>query len=140
VCFRERAALLEDEIAARMKPADPEVTGAVLRLAEDPATRIGLLAGSAAAARRLERKFLEHVGVSPKQLARVFRLQQALRLWTAGEVAGLAQLAAAAGYADQAHLSREFAVLTGMPPQRLGARGMSHSFKTLGPERGTMTS
>jgi transcriptional regulator GlxA family with amidase domain len=111
----------------------------VRRLAEDPGTRIGCLAGSAAGTRRLERKFLDRVGVSPKRLARVFRLQKAVQLLASGEATGWAEVAAASGYADQAHLTREFAELVGASPQQaLRERGLSVSFNTARPRRGSI--
>ncbi len=64
--------------------------------------------------RQLERLFLEHVGTSPKFYQRVMRLHAALRVLLRGP--GPAEAAAAAGYADQAHFTREARVLTGHPP------------------------
>jgi hypothetical protein len=54
--------------------------------------------------------------ISPKLLARTLRFDRAIRLIGGGRVAGLADLAAASGYADQAHLSREFRVFAGSAP------------------------
>ncbi|MEU2233683.1 helix-turn-helix domain-containing protein [Streptomyces vietnamensis] len=66
--------------------------------------------------RHLESRFREQLGIGPKQLARVLRLNRAIRLLTAGRPA--AETAAECGLYDQAHLSREFTALTGMPPGR----------------------
>ena len=71
--------------------------------------------------RRLQRAFDRSVGLSPKVLGRVFRFRQAIRqLDAAGDrrPASWAALAAAAGYADQAHLIREFKALAGVTPAR----------------------
>jgi hypothetical protein len=138
--FAERAAILEGEILARVRPLDPEVGAAVRRLAADPSTPVNRLVEDAAGARRLERKFLASVGVPPKRLARVFRLQRALRLWNAGEARGWADLAAAAGYADQAHLVREFSEMVGASPQSFAGRERltSDSFKTAAPGERTL--
>lgn len=58
--------------------------------------------------RELQRLFAAHVGVTPKFALRRHRLQEiALRL-ERGEVANLAELAFELGYADQAHLARDF--------------------------------
>lgn len=76
----------------------------------------------------LARQFREHVGVGPKELGRVARLQRAIAAvqhGTApsrgGKVAprtvGLAQLALDLGYFDQAHMSREFNELAGLTPR-----------------------
>jgi hypothetical protein len=50
------------------------------------------------------------------------RLQRFLRLARAQPEAGLAALAAEAGYADQAHLSGDARALTGRTPSALLAR------------------
>lgn len=66
--------------------------------------------------------FRAHVGVPPKTLARVLRCQRAIRLLEQGAARDLATLAAECGYADQAHLSRDFRQLTGLPPSRWPGR------------------
>ena len=74
---------------------------------------------------QLRRRCLHAVGVSPKVLQRVLRFQGFLALAQAGAAAsgrrgadGMAGLAADAGYADQAHLSRECLRLTGLTPRQ----------------------
>lgn len=62
------------------------------------------------------------LGTSPKRYQRVRRLQRLLGRMTRGSAAGWAALAAEAGYADQAHLIREFRALTGMTPTAYAAR------------------
>lgn len=64
---------------------------------------------------RLTTKFVEQVGVSPKQYARVMRFSHALRLIHGGR-ASLAGVAIAAGYYDQPHLNAEFKELSGFTP------------------------
>jgi AraC-like DNA-binding protein len=68
-------------------------------------------------ARRLHRQITAACGYSPKLLHRVLRLQRAIRIAHAGQ-RSLASLAAAADYADQAHMTREFTALTDLPPAR----------------------
>ncbi|KUF16489.1 helix-turn-helix domain-containing protein [Streptomyces silvensis] len=63
-------------------------------------------------ARLLHRRSLPAFGYGPKTLARVLRLQRALALARAGRP--YADTAAAAGFADQAHLARDVKELTGM--------------------------
>ncbi|GHG21425.1 MULTISPECIES: helix-turn-helix domain-containing protein [Amycolatopsis] len=65
--------------------------------------------------RRLRRRFVQAVGYGPATYLRVSRFQRAVAL--APRISGLAALAAAAGYADQAHLSRECRALTGLTPR-----------------------
>ncbi|HVJ92703.1 MAG TPA: AraC family transcriptional regulator, partial [Labilithrix sp.] len=59
--------------------------------------------------------FQRSVGLSPKVFARIRRFQRALDRLTR-ERPRLVDLAADAGYADQAHLTREFTELAGMTP------------------------
>jgi AraC-like DNA-binding protein len=75
---------------------------------------------------QLRRRFLASVGVGPKALQRTLRFQGYLALAQAAArpgprtlVAGVAELAAEAGYADHAHLSRECRRLTGLTPTEL---------------------
>ncbi|TCO65702.1 helix-turn-helix domain-containing protein [Actinocrispum wychmicini] len=77
-------------------------------------------------ASQLRRRCLHAVGVSPKVLQRTLRFQGFLALAQAGATAsgrrgtdGIAGLAVDAGYADQAHLSRECLRLTGLTPRQL---------------------
>ncbi|WP_255950017.1 helix-turn-helix domain-containing protein [Streptomyces odontomachi] len=66
--------------------------------------------------RQLERKFNEQVGLTPKRLARVLRMQHAAALISAGRRPS--EAASVCGFYDQAHLTREFTALTGHPPLR----------------------
>ncbi|WP_328322664.1 helix-turn-helix domain-containing protein [Kribbella sp. NBC_00382] len=75
---------------------------------------------------QLRRRCLQAVGMSPKVLQRTLRFQGFLALAQAGATAsgrrgadGMAGLAIDAGYADQAHLSRECLRLTGVTPTQL---------------------
>ncbi|WP_446217827.1 AraC family transcriptional regulator [Micromonospora sp. IBHARD004] len=65
--------------------------------------------------RRLQRLFLDHVGVGPKWVIRRYRLQEAIEQ-AAGGPLDWAGLATDLGYADQAHLVREFTAVTGVSP------------------------
>jgi AraC-like DNA-binding protein len=68
-------------------------------------------------ARMIHRQFLAACGYGPKHFHRIMRIQEALRL-ARNEVASrrLADLAATAGYADQAHMTRDFRAITGFTP------------------------
>jgi AraC-like DNA-binding protein len=72
--------------------------------------------------RQLRRRFLDAVGYGPKTLERILRFQRFLALAATGD-ADLARLALEAGYADQAHLTRECTRLAGLPPAALLAEG-----------------
>jgi AraC-like DNA-binding protein len=71
--------------------------------------------------RQLRRQFIERVGYGPKTLQRVLRFQRLASLLRSGHTS-LAGVAAAAGYADQAHLSRECRQLAGVTPAELVKR------------------
>jgi AraC-like DNA-binding protein len=61
------------------------------------------------------------VGYGPKTLHRVLRFRRFLaRADANGPEADLVRLALEAGYADQAHLTRECTRLTGLAPAALG--------------------
>lgn len=64
--------------------------------------------------RHLQTRFRAEYGVSPKQAARLFRFRHARALSLDGHP--LAAVAHRAGYADQAHLTRDWRELAGTPP------------------------
>jgi AraC-like DNA-binding protein len=69
--------------------------------------------------RHLERQFREHVGLGAKHVARIARIHSALDLLRKQPAMSGAEIAAACGYSDQAHLIRECQQLAGQTPQRL---------------------
>jgi AraC-like DNA-binding protein len=99
-------------------------------IAEHGRVRIDHAAADAGISERsLRRRFAVAVGLSPKRLARVRRLRRACVLSL--EVgARLAPVSAEAGYADQAHLSREALESFGAPPAAVAAylRQIRHAF------------
>jgi AraC-like DNA-binding protein len=72
--------------------------------------------------RSLQRLFAAYVGVSPKAVLARYRLQDAAAAIDAGEVDDLADLAASLGWFDQAHFSRDFRAVVGVPPSAYRAR------------------
>jgi methylphosphotriester-DNA--protein-cysteine methyltransferase len=101
-------------------PPDPAVTRAATLLrdprahAEDVAADVGL------SLRQLRRRCHAAVGYGPKTLQRVLRFRRFVS-WIDRDsgAADLAVLAADAGYADQAHLTRECVGLSGLTPAAL---------------------
>jgi AraC-like DNA-binding protein len=67
--------------------------------------------------------FHDAVGLTPKHYYRVKRFTAALHAIAGGANSSLAELAAALGYADQSHLSREFRDFAGITPTRYRPRG-----------------
>ncbi|WP_211221016.1 helix-turn-helix domain-containing protein [Nocardioides insulae] len=84
---------------------------------------VGDLAAEVALRRRqLGELFTREVGRSPKAVAGLMRFEHATDLLTAEvrrrERPALGRVAARAGYADQAHLTRDFTGRTGVPPRQ----------------------
>lgn len=76
------------------------------------------------------RWFRQTYGVAPSRYRVEARAREAWRRILAG-AEPLAQVAAALGFSDQAHMTRDVAGLTGLTPARWRAR-LQHSFKTPG--------
>jgi AraC-like DNA-binding protein len=101
---------------------DPRVLEAARRLARAPGIAVPALADAVGLGERhLRRRFAAAVGYGPKTFSRVARFRVALALVWAGEP--LASAAHAAGYADQAHMTREMGELAGRSPGALVASG-----------------
>ena len=99
---------------------DPRVVAVARRLARAPGTPVPALAATVGLGdRQLRRRFTAAVGYGPKTFARVARFHRALALLRAGEPTAAA--AFAAGYADQAHMTREMRALGGRTPVALRA-------------------
>ncbi|MEU5002609.1 helix-turn-helix domain-containing protein [Streptomyces sp. NPDC021622] len=114
-----RFALLDKVLAGRLLvgPASaPEVIQAWRKLQRTAGrTPVRQLATEVGWSRRqLERRFLEQVGLPPKSLAQVLRLQEALRQRAGG--LAWAEAAAVAGYHDQSHFARSFKAMVGCTP------------------------
>jgi len=119
-----RFALLDDLLTSalarsRAQPT-PEVAHAWRRLRSSCGTaRISELVGESGLSHRaFVRRFRRQVGVGPKTAARILRYERATELLEAG-ARSVAEVAAISGYADQAHLDREFAAFAGRSPTRL---------------------
>ncbi|MCS3529011.1 response regulator transcription factor [Chryseobacterium sp. JUb7] len=68
--------------------------------------------------RQIERKFAEHIGISPKKYCNIIRLHYFLGLMkTSDKNENLAGLSYSAGYSDQSHLIKEFKNNTGLTPK-----------------------
>jgi AraC-like DNA-binding protein len=121
-------------VARQRRPAHPTAvlaSGRILRAAGN--VRIGALAAEASISERhLERVFLSEIGVTPKEFASLCRFDWVVRNAARGK--SWADLAAEAGYSDQAHLIRSFASRAGFTPAKLAVPpeffSMSDLFKT----------
>jgi AraC-like DNA-binding protein len=71
---------------------------------------------SALSVRQLQRVFPKATGLTLREYARVRRLREALAHRMSTEASGWSRIAAETGYADHAHLTREFVTLLGVAP------------------------
>jgi AraC-like DNA-binding protein len=72
--------------------------------------------------RWVQRTFRETVGLSPKMLSRIRRVQRAMRLATSQPARTWSSIAADVGYFDQSHLVRDFRDIVGVTPSTFAAR------------------
>lgn len=135
---RQRA--LADALLTRPDPLivrDPVIEAATRWLSRHPGGRVADLAALLdLSERQLHRRFAAAVGYPPKTFQRIMRLHRLLMAFSGRP--DLAELAVAAGYADQAHMCREVRALSDATPSALRARGgstlqMSELFNTAPP-------
>jgi AraC-like DNA-binding protein len=113
ICMLERVLL---ERLPTVQAPEPLVAHAVHALFGPAPPPVAQLAKRIGWSRQyLRRAFQVHVGVGPKELGKVARLQRAVALvQRAGS--RLAEAAVTAGYFDEAHMDREFRQLIGVTP------------------------
>lgn len=119
-----RVALVELFLASELVPdrGPTDVTAAV-----DGIVRSGgrlsvsdLARSLALSVRQLQRLFREHVGIGPKGLSRITRLQRAIDLRVGGM--SWARAAHTAGYQDQSHLANDCRAIAGLSPDQVLSR------------------
>jgi AraC-like DNA-binding protein len=105
-------------------PPSPEIAGAFGWIAASGGKeKISSIAGRIGWSRKhLARRFAEEIGLGPKSVARIVRLNRAIAAARTQDI-GWAGIAADCGYADQAHLAREFRELAGASPVALLSAG-----------------
>ncbi|HEU4649551.1 MAG TPA: helix-turn-helix transcriptional regulator [Gemmatimonadales bacterium] len=127
--IRHTERFLLERLRERRRP-HPLVAAAVQLLREQrgggPVAGLGYTLGIGE--RQLQRQFHAAVGIAPKQLARVLRLQHAVRLLGQQRPSSWSALALTAGYYDQAHLIREFKALAGVTPRAFAAERQQVGF------------
>ncbi|TDE10955.1 helix-turn-helix transcriptional regulator [Jiangella asiatica] len=104
-----------EEVATKRLAANPAADGVAAQVARrlGQGARIDAVADEVGlSARQLHRRSLDAFGYGPKTLARILRMNRAVALSRSGTPA--AEVAFAAGYADQAHLSRDVRSLAGV--------------------------
>ncbi|MCC9308418.1 helix-turn-helix domain-containing protein [Kitasatospora sp. RB6PN24] len=99
-------------------PVAEQVAAIVGRITDSPALfRVDQLAAELGlSVRSVQRLFAEYVGAAPKWVLRRARLHEAATRAEQGTGVDWAALAAELGYADQAHLTRDFTAAVGVSP------------------------
>jgi len=125
--WEARFAILDVALARRVAdaPAPPPLAEAAWAAlaASGGALRVADLARSLGVGRgHLSQTVAREVGMAPKPLARLMRFDRAVEGLRRGQVRTLADLAAACGYYDQAHLDRDVRAFAGESPTRLMRR------------------
>jgi AraC-like DNA-binding protein len=118
--------LADPRIAFLRRAAGDNCLPAGLRL-DQLAAHVGL------SERTLRRRSLDAFGYGFKMLDRVLRFQRFFRLAARPENHNLAEMAARAGYADQAHMTREVRRMSGITASEFVAQAqgrLADSFKT----------
>ncbi|MDQ3610033.1 MAG: helix-turn-helix domain-containing protein [Actinomycetota bacterium] len=117
----ERFAVLDAVLArgaVEVDPPAPEVAWAWRRLVTTGgAVQMSALAAAVGWSRRhLSERFRRELGLPPKVVARVLRFERSRRVLERPGRPGLAEVAVACGYYDQAHLTRDWRELAGCTP------------------------
>ncbi len=84
--------------------------------------------------RQLERKFSSLIGLSPKQLSKIIRLQATLQMIANKQFTSLTAIAYEGNYYDQAHFIKDFKEFTGMSPKQFYANSLKMSMLFLDAE------
>jgi AraC-like DNA-binding protein len=125
---RERIARVESFLLQSMGQdrEDPVFSRASWWLRCNPGLRIRKLASRLdISERQLCRGFRATYGTSPKQYARLARIEKVIAAWKSG--LGWTDIAYACGFTDQAHLIHDFGAIVGRTPvELLGAKGHEH--------------
>jgi len=116
----ERFACMESFLAAnlRARRVEPIACRAAALLRRNPHLRISHLAAALSVSERhLSRNFQAMFGTSPKQFARIARIES---VWSArAQGATWADIAYATRFTDQAHMINDFNEIVGVPPAQL---------------------
>ena len=118
----QRIHLVEEFLSVQIRNAD--VIDGILRSTIDtilltkgriPINEI--LKDELAQRRQMERRFSERVGISPKQLGKIIRLQETLKMLLNQQTGTLTSIAYENEYFDQSHFIKDFKEFTGVNPK-----------------------
>ncbi|MES2989094.1 MAG: helix-turn-helix domain-containing protein [Pseudomonadota bacterium] len=117
------AALTKGDIPANLTAALPDAPAEIARAILTSHSVAELATATGLQHRALQRWFATHIGMPPRSYLRLLRFRDAIGAVHNKET--LADTAAAHGYADQAHMARDFRALAGVPPReaRVRAKG-----------------
>jgi AraC-like DNA-binding protein len=116
------AAAFAPLVPVARQPCESTTQWAELAVRDRTLTRVEDLAAAAGVGvRTLQRAFTEHIGIGPKWFLRRYRIYEAGEQVARRAHVDWAALAADLGYADQAHLTRDFTAAFGLPPAQYAA-------------------
>jgi AraC-like DNA-binding protein len=126
-CFQERIALLDEHfsrLAFDTASPDDLVKNAISEMVKNAGNlKIGdLLDKLCVSKSTLEKKFQEHVGLSPKILSNILRFNSLVYQQQLAPAPSLTELSYKQGFFDQAHLVHNFKAFTGLTPGRFFRR------------------
>ncbi|HEY6832603.1 MAG TPA: AraC family transcriptional regulator [Pseudolabrys sp.] len=116
----ERVASVLRFLGTKKSQREPDllVCRAAALLRRCPGLRVRQLASTLdISERHLSRRFQTMFGTSPKQFARMARIEKALM--SRGRGSTWADIACSCGFADQAHLINDFSAIVGAPPEHV---------------------
>lgn len=113
------SAYLEELISTSTTPADLRIQLAInLIIASKGTKTVGELTTELHTTERtLQRQFRAHVGVSPKQFAKIIQFQFSLDQVSQDSLVKLSEVVYQSGYADQSHFIRDFKKYAGQSPR-----------------------
>lgn len=121
-CVDERIEIIESFLFKKLK--ETEVIDRIVKLAietiNDTKGQISVSELSEfnnLSRRMLSRKFSSNVGLSPKQLSKIIRLQSTLSILLTQDISKLTDIAYENEYYDQAHFIKDFKEFTGVTPK-----------------------
>lgn len=116
--FNMRCQIISNSLLQALRSISPDNMLGMLRwlenLSELPRLK-ELIAHTGFSVRTLERRFIDWVGVTPKQHLRYLRFERALRFLATDKIRSV-DIATLLGYSDQAHFTHEFRQFSGATP------------------------
>jgi hypothetical protein len=119
---QERILIMQDFLLAKL--SDTTIIDGIVKSTIDALLATGgsvaindILGDELSKRRQLERNFHKQVGMTPKQLSKVIRLQTALKLMLGDQTENLTKIAYESEYYDQAHFIKDFKEFTGISPK-----------------------